>query len=73
MIEELTPGDKQSQAWRKLVIRWKARLEELRGQNDGPKSSEETANLRGRIAEIKGMLDLNTDQPIVEKPVYVKF
>lgn len=53
----LTVGDRLSPLWAKVSKHLEARLHSLRCQNDGDKNTEETAKLRGRIAEIKALLD----------------
>lgn len=56
---------RDSPLWDMLVKHQRARLESLRAQNDADKSSEETAKLRGRIAEVKAFLALAEDSPPV--------
>ena len=63
MSAPLTQADKQSAVWAKLMVRFKERLDTLRGQNDGPLDEVKTADLRGRIAEIKALMYLNKDSP----------
>lgn len=60
-MTEFTAQERQSTAWRKLMERFKARLESLRAMNDGPKDAVETAELRGRIAEIKALMSLDIE------------
>lgn len=57
-VFELTKQERESSVWKKLEAHYKGRLELRRTQNDGDKSAEETAKLRGRIAEIKELLGL---------------
>ena len=40
-----------------------SRLEELRKRNDGDLSAEQTAKIRGRIAELKDLLTLAQPAP----------
>lgn len=47
--------------WREVEARLKERLQTLRERNDGNLSLEETARLRGQIAEIKDLLKLPED------------
>lgn len=54
----LSSIDKDSPLWRKLMQHYTTRRDELRGQNDANKSPEDTANLRGRIEEVKTFLRL---------------
>jgi hypothetical protein len=62
----LTPTDKHSAVWRKLVKHYETRLVSLRAQNDNPLNEAATAVLRGRIQEVKGLLRLNEELPIIE-------
>lgn len=57
----LTSFERQSPVWRKLMERFEARLHNLRAMNDGPKDAAETAELRGRIAEIKALLAMDVE------------
>lgn len=57
----LTQEQKRSQLWLMLVDHWTKKLNTYRLQNDGDKDEAMTANLRGRIAEIKANLLLNQD------------
>jgi hypothetical protein len=54
----LTNEERRSPLWRKLSDHWKERLEVLHAQNEGDRSEQSTANIRGRIAECKSMLSL---------------
>ena len=58
----LTQSERQSSAWQKLMERFKVRLESLRAANDGPKDAVETAELRGRIAEIKALMAMDAER-----------
>ena len=62
----LTEADKRSQLWVDLMVHWESKIEGLRLQNEGEKSEIETANLRGRIAELRANLNLNKDQPKID-------
>ena len=62
----MTEADKRSQLWVDLMAHWEAKIELLRLQNEGDKSEAETANLRGRIAELRSCLSLNKDQPKID-------
>lgn len=57
------PGDFNSGLWVRLRKHYEERLGELRAKNDAPLSAEETAAIRGRIAEIKRLLDLDAPPP----------
>jgi len=61
----ITPHERQSAVWQKLKPYLDTRLETLRRQNDGQLTPEQTAKLRGRIAEVKAILSLGTDKPQV--------
>lgn len=60
---ELSETDKQSAAWGKVQAYLTQRLAELRISNDGDCSPDATARTRGRIAEVKAMMQLGTDRP----------
>jgi hypothetical protein len=49
-------ADRNSSTWNKIRRHYEARLETMRRKNDGVLTPEETARLRGRIAEIKNLL-----------------
>ena len=55
--------DFRSETWRALEERCNKRLEEMRRKNDGQLSAEQTAHLRGRIAEVKELLTLVNPAP----------
>lgn len=57
----LTQEEKRSQIFLKLMDHWNKRLKTYRLQNDGDKDDKSTANLRGRIAELKAMIALADD------------
>jgi len=57
----LTIEERRSPLWRKLNEYFERRLSEMRKQNDGDKSETDTANLRGRIAELKLLIQLGND------------
>lgn len=61
---KFSPSDRNSPLWRALTNYYTARLQTLRAQNDAlSKTPEETAALRGRIAECKAFLALADDKP----------
>jgi len=62
----LTEAEKQSALWLKLDRQFNNRLDRLRKQNDSPSDAEKTANIRGRIAEVKFFLALGEDTPSLE-------
>ena len=55
--------DFQSETWRAIEDRANLRLEELRKRNDGDLSAEQTAKVRGRIAELRDLLTLAQPAP----------
>jgi hypothetical protein len=57
--------DRQSAVWLRLRAHYEARLLLLRSSNDGNLSAEQTAKIRGRIAEVKALLALEKDTPVV--------
>lgn len=59
----LSNEERQSALWLKLRAHLEDRLEALRFQNDGDRTPEETAKIRGRIAEVKNMLALDPPAP----------
>ena len=60
----LTPQDKASAVWPKLVAFMQQQRELLRRKNDGPLSESETAALRGQIRQLSALLDLDKERPI---------
>lgn len=61
----LTDGEKMTDLWRKLEEHYTNRLQTLRETNDRAQSESETAKLRGHIAEVKAILTLAKEQPII--------
>lgn len=60
---KLTRHEQINPLWMKLEAHFKDRLNSLRCMNDGEKNEVETANMRGRIAEVKAMLALAEELP----------
>lgn len=60
---ELTPVDRNSETWGKLLKYMERRLEKLRERNDARLDGTETAELRGAIRELKLLISFNTDIP----------
>ena len=58
----LSEQDKNNPLWGALMAYFENRLQALRTKNDGALSEADTANIRGRIAEIKAMMNLE-NQP----------
>ncbi len=61
----LTPHDRQSAVWQKLKAHLDARLATLRVQND-TMPMDRTEKHRGRIVEVKALLALGEDKPVLE-------
>jgi len=57
----LTPGERNSVVWLKLLEHFKEKLEIARGKNEGPRDATETASLRGQISILKALIDLDKD------------
>jgi len=57
--------DRQSAVWLRLKEHYEARLTLLRSSNDGQLTAEQTAKIRGRIAEVKALLSLEKDTPVL--------
>lgn len=62
MSLELSIADKRSPLWRALEDHLNQRLAACRAQNDASQSVEKTEKLRGRIAELKGLLALAAER-----------
>jgi len=62
----LSHVERDSPLWHRLMGYLDTRLKRLRIENDADKSPEATARIRGQIAEVKLMMGLNNDQPVVE-------
>ena len=65
----LTPTERNTPLWQKLVKHYEARLATLRAKNDNSKPETETERLRGQIAECKEFLRLGQDAPVYEQPI----
>lgn len=62
MSLELSPADKRSPLWRAIEDHLTQRLADCRAQNDSSQPVEKTEHLRGRIAELKGLLALAAER-----------
>lgn len=60
---KLTTAETHGALWQKLKDHLEDRLAEHRRKNDGDLDATQTARLRGRIAELKVLLDLATPEP----------
>lgn len=65
---DFTASDKQSATWRKIQIHLEDLLKSRRGELELNKSTDETERLRGRIAELKGLLKIDVEQIIEDSP-----
>lgn len=63
---ELTDADKLNPLWVRLEKHFQNRLTVLRMQNDGDLSDVETGRLRGQIKEVKAILALAKDRPVID-------
>ena len=61
---ELTPVDRASPVWRRLMDHMETRLAQHRAQNDGDKDAAATARLRGQISELKYLMSLNNERKV---------
>lgn len=59
----LTYADKQSGLWVGLTEHMKERIRRLQQELESSLGPEETANRRGRIAELRALLALEKDPP----------
>lgn len=57
--------DRYAAVWLRVKRYYESRLETLRRQNDADLDDISTARLRGRIMEIKALLDLDTPDPAI--------
>lgn len=62
----LSKMDKQSATWQTIMQYLEQRLAKLRAMNDIIMPEQNTATIRGQIAEVKAMMNLDKDEPIVE-------
>ena len=62
----LTKPDRDSAAWLKVMKYLEGRLATLRSENDADLTPEKTAKLRGKIAEVKLLMKMNADVPVIE-------
>lgn len=60
----LTPSEADNPVWQKVKAHLEKHLATLRAQNDKSLDHDKTAFKRGRIAEVKRMLEL--DKPLPE-------
>lgn len=60
---KLTSHERINPLWRRIEQHLEDRLAVLRAKNDSDLDPNETARLRGRILEIKSLLDIGQDAP----------
>ncbi len=65
MSSPLTKDDITSPTWLRLRAHYEAELAKLRVKNDAEHDPDQTARLRGRIAEIKNLLTLDQPDPAI--------
>lgn len=65
---KFTPADRADPMWQRLRAYIVERIEYHRTQNDNDLTPEQTAKVRGRIAELTGILRLSEDRPEEFKP-----
>jgi hypothetical protein len=59
----ISPVEARTPLWQAVRAHYEAKLARLRAKNDTRQSPEETAWLRGQIAEIKAILALDAPPP----------
>ncbi len=62
----LTPTDRTSGTWMRVLGHMQEELARLRIKNDMPTDEVATAALRGRIAMLKQLIDLDKVEPDIE-------
>ena len=62
----LTQHEQQDPVWMKLKDHLEKKLTDLRKQNDSDMPEDKTIKLRGRIFELKKLLDLGNPKPDIE-------
>ncbi len=60
---KLNDTERNSAPWQKVKAELESRLDLFRRKNDSNLDAEQTAKLRGRIAEIKNLLALGEPPP----------
>lgn len=63
---KLTEHERLNPVWPKLMKYFEARLQSLRERNDANSDPQVTAMLRGRIAELKAVMNLDKEMPFIE-------
>lgn len=60
----LTPQERTDRVWSLIEQELKGELDTLRRKNDADLTPEQTAKLRGRIAQIKELLAIASEEPV---------
>ncbi len=63
--DDFTTADRHSALWAKFEGHFTRRIDALRAQNDRDLNGRKTAEIRGRIAENRALLDLFKQKPDV--------
>ena len=63
----VTDGEKVTPLWQKLMKHWQARLDKLYIHLSRDLTEQETAKIRGQIAELRACLNLGKAQPKVDE------
>jgi len=62
-VTKISPADRATRLWHDIEEHLQRRLQTLREQNDNQgMTADQTAIIRGRIAEVKSLLALGTDE-----------
>lgn len=65
-MTKISPADRGTRLWHDIEEHLQRRLQALREQNDNQgMTADQTAIIRGRIAEVKSLLALGTDDKVV--------
>lgn len=60
----LKPQERTDRVWSLIEQELKGELDTLRRKNDADLTPEQTAKLRGRIAQIKELLAIASEEPV---------
>lgn len=63
---ELTPADRLSSLWQRLLAASVKQRDVLRAKNDSPLDPVVTARVRGEIAALNAIIALDTPKPVVD-------
>jgi len=67
-MDEITASDRVSPLWQKLMRRTHARIAQLHIDNERALTTEQTATIRGRLAELRAFERLDQDEPQFPQP-----